>query len=100
MRKENEPSLIDNEIIKAIAAAKNASPAQVLIAWSIHRNISVIPKSTNPGRIRENFAAAKLELNAQELKQLAQLDLHRRYLDGSFWEVEGGPYTMKDLWGE
>ncbi|MEL6833944.1 MAG: aldo/keto reductase [Bacteroidota bacterium] len=99
LKGENEPSLLGNETIKAIAATKNASPAQVLIAWSIHRNVSVIPKSTNPGRIRENFAAAELALSAEELEQIAQLDLHRRYVDGSFWEIEGGPYTVAELWG-
>ncbi|MEO0728256.1 MAG: aldo/keto reductase, partial [Bacteroidota bacterium] len=99
LKGENEPSLLENETIKAIAAAKSASPAQVLIAWSIHRHVSVIPKSTNPGRIRENFAAAELELSAEELGQIAQLDLHRRYVDGSFWEMEGGPYTVAALWG-
>ena len=100
LKAENEPSLLENETIKDIAAAKNASPAQVLIAWSIHRNISVIPKSTNPGRIRENFAAAELQLSEEELGRIAQLDLHRRYVDGSFWEVEGGPYTVAELWGD
>ena len=34
------------------------SPAQVLLAWALRRGTSVIPKSTNPGRIRENLALA------------------------------------------
>lgn len=100
MKGDNEPVLFENEVIKDIAAAKNASPAQVLIAWSIHRNVSVIPKSTNPGRIRQNFAAADIKLSSEEMARIAGLDRGRRYVDGRFWEVEGGPYTAKELWGE
>ena len=28
------------------------------------------------------------------------LDRHRRYVDGTFWEREGGPYTVATLWDE
>lgn len=100
MKGENEPVLFENEVIKAIAAAHDATPAQVLIAWSIHRNVSVIPKSTNPGRIEQNFAAASLELTPEDMNRIAALDRSRRYVDGRFWEVEGGPYTAAALWGE
>jgi branched-chain amino acid transport system substrate-binding protein len=33
-------------------------------------------------------------------KQIAKLDRHRRYVDGTIWVVEGGPYTLANLWDE
>ena len=55
MKADNEPSLLDNEIIGRIADRHGVSPAQILLAWALKRGTAVIPKSTNAGRIRQNF---------------------------------------------
>jgi alcohol dehydrogenase (NADP+) len=31
---------------------------------------------------------------------IAGLDHHARYVDGSFWCLEGSPYTLETLWDE
>ena len=100
LKAEDEPILLEDAAIMAMAEKKKISPAQILISWSIHRGISVIPKSVNPKRLKENFAAANLKLTADEMEQIEALNRDRRYVDGKFWEVEGGPYTTADLWGE
>ena len=100
LKAEDEPILLEDATIMAIAEKKKASPAQILISWSIHREIAVIPKSVNPKRLKENFAAANLKLTAEEMEQIEALNRDRRYVDGKFWEVEGGPYTTAELWGE
>lgn len=41
--------------LKALANKKGATLAQVLIAWGIKRGYAVLPKSSNPDRIRSNF---------------------------------------------
>ncbi|PSR13918.1 MAG: aldehyde oxidoreductase [Bacteroidetes bacterium] len=99
LKAADEPILLEDPIIVQLARQHQATPAQVLISWSIHRGIAVIPKSVNPGRLRENFAAAELHLSAEDLRQLATLDRGRRYVDGKFWEVPDGPYTLAELWG-
>lgn len=43
-----------NEALNAIAKAKGATLAQVLIAWGLRRGYAVLPKSSNPERIRSN----------------------------------------------
>jgi alcohol dehydrogenase (NADP+) len=58
------PVLLENPVIKSIAEARGCTPAQVLLAWHVARGISVIPKSVNPSRLRENLAAAQIELGA------------------------------------
>lgn len=85
------PTIID------IAAAHEATPAQILLAWGMQRGTSVIPKTVNPTRLDENLAAVKLTLSDGEMDQIAVLDQHYRLLDGSFW---GGPYTPSNLWDE
>jgi alcohol dehydrogenase (NADP+) len=99
MKGENEPSLFEDEAIQAMAKDKGVSVAQILISWALHRGTAVIPKSTNPGRIQENLAATEIELSAADMDRLQQLDRAHRLLQGSFWAMEGSPYTMADLWG-
>lgn len=92
MKAANEPSLLDNEVVNKIAKQKNATPAQVLICWSVQRGTAVIPKSTNPGRIKENLASGQLELSQEDMKALKGLDMHYRYVHGKFFETSDGKY--------
>jgi alcohol dehydrogenase (NADP+) len=96
----DEPVLLDDPTIGAIATAHQVSPAQVLIAWAIQRGTAVIPKSVNPERLAQNLAAANVVLTDAEMSAIAQLDRQRRYVDGSFWTREGSPYTLANLWDE
>lgn len=87
MKQENEPNMFEKETVQKIASKHNVSPAQVLINWSAQRGAAVIPKSTNAGRIKENLEAARLQLDQDDLKELAQLDEHYRYVTGKFFEI-------------
>lgn len=100
LKAPNEPVLIEDEVIVKIAAKHEASAAQILIAWALARGTSVIPKSVTPSRIRENLAAADLCLDAEDLASIDALDRHFRYVNGSFWALEGGSYTVANLWDE
>lgn len=86
MKADDEPSMLDNETINKIAKKYKASPAQVLIAFHLHRNTAVIPKSTNPGRIKENLKSAALKFDDEDLQNLKSLDRHYRYVNGKFFE--------------
>jgi alcohol dehydrogenase (NADP+) len=92
--------LLNEPVIASIAAAHHASPAQVLLAWGLASGTAVIPKSVQKLRLAANLAATQLQLSAAELEQIAQLDRGHRFVDGSFWELPGGPYNRADLWNE
>lgn len=98
LKADSEPVLLDDPAISTIAGKYGVSPAQILIAWAIQRGTAVIPKSVNPGRIEQNLAAADVSLTAEDMEAIAALDRDRRYVDGSFWEVPGGAYTMANIW--
>ena len=87
-------------MIKSIAEKRHATPGQVLVSWAIQRGTSVIPKSVNPGRIRQNLDAASLVLTGEDMDAIDGLDRHFRYVTGAFWAFEGGPYTVNGLWDE
>ncbi|MFD2201301.1 aldo/keto reductase [Shivajiella indica] len=98
IKKANEPSLLENTTIVEIAKKYNASPAQILIAYSIQRGIAVIPKSVNKERINENLAATTIDLSAQDMAKIANIGVSYRYVDGSFFTGPISPYTKDDLW--
>ncbi len=92
LKADDEPSLLENETIRKIAAKHNATPAQVLIRWHVERETSVIPKSTNAGRIRENLQSTEFSLDEGDMNQIESLDKHFRYIDGKFFETKSDMY--------
>jgi aryl-alcohol dehydrogenase-like predicted oxidoreductase len=60
------------ERVRAVAEAKDATPAQVALAWVLSRGDDVVPIPGTKRRkyLEENVAAAEIELTADELAQL------------------------------
>jgi alcohol dehydrogenase (NADP+) len=100
LKAKDEPILLEDKAIGDLAKNINASVAQTIIAWNIHRGISVIPKSVNAGRLKQNFEAAEVKLSESDMKVIKEVNKNRRYVDGKFWVVPDGPYTIKNLWDE
>lgn len=96
----DEPSLFENVTIAEIAKNNGISPAQVLIRWAIQRGTSVIPKSVNPERLKQNLDAATMELTDEEMDKIAELDFHGRFIIGQFWNAPSKGYTVETLWDE
>ena len=95
-----EPKLFENKTIIEIANSKGITPAQVMLSWAVNRGTSVIPKSVNPQRLKENLEAADIELSTSEMQKINDLGLHYRYIKGDFWCLEGSSYTLENLWDE
>jgi len=92
------PEVLRHPEVVALAAERGITAAQLLLAWGIGCGTAVIPKSLQPARLAENLAAASLSLDAAAMARLAALDAGRRLIDGRFWCLEGGPYTLESLW--
>ena len=60
------------DMLKAFAAEKQASPAQISLAWMLHKysNVIPIPGSKNKGRIMENLRASEVVLTEEEFNRL------------------------------
>ncbi|WP_213978857.1 aldo/keto reductase family oxidoreductase [Sphingomonas sp. dw_22] len=58
--------------LNAVAERLGATPMQVALAWLLHRssNILLIPGTSSLGHLRENLAAASLELSEETLAEL------------------------------
>ena len=97
---QRPPVVLHHPEVVAIAAERQLSPAQVLLAWGIGCGTAVIPKSVHPERLAQNLAAAALHLDGEAMARLAALDEGRRLIEGRFVCLVGGPYTLESLWGD
>ena len=97
-KKDDEPKPLEDTLIVDIARSRDMTPAQVLIAWALQRGSSVIPKSSNPARLAQNFAAAQAELTADDMARIDRLDAGYRFIDGRFWAFDDSPYSLAGLW--
>jgi diketogulonate reductase-like aldo/keto reductase len=60
-----------NKTLGEIAKAHSATPFQIALAWLVMQpRVITIPMSFNPAHIKENFDAAEISLNADELSRL------------------------------
>jgi diketogulonate reductase-like aldo/keto reductase len=71
-RRGDAPSLLADETINAIAAKYNKGAGQVLIRWAIQRGTSVLPKSVNVDRIKQNIDVFDFELSTEEVALLSR----------------------------
>ncbi|MER0101419.1 aldo/keto reductase [Corynebacterium sp. KPL2734] len=66
--------VLNNPEIEKIAATYQATEGQVVLAYLMAKGISVIPKSARSERLKENLAAAELELGKDEIAAIDSLE--------------------------
>jgi len=71
-------STFDEPAILAIANELDKTAAQVMLRWQLQHGRSVIPKSTKPERIAENFDVFDFELTAAQVNTIDALDTGMR----------------------
>ena len=69
-----QKSTFDDPVLVGIAQQHGRSTAQVMLRWHLQRGRSVIPKSTRPARIAENFAVSDFALTTDQLDAIDALD--------------------------
>jgi 2,5-diketo-D-gluconate reductase A len=75
---EDRKNVMEDPTIAAIGAAHGKTSAQVMLRWHLQQGRSAIPKSTNPGRIAENFGVFDFELSMGELTAIDALETGMR----------------------
>ena len=60
------------DLLKEIADSKNATSAQIVLAWELAQKpwIVPIPGTTKMHRLEENLGGADIELSPEELKDI------------------------------
>jgi alcohol dehydrogenase (NADP+) len=64
-----EADCLGHPLVVELAKKHNKTPAQILLRQMMQRQISVIPKSTSPKRVQENFDVLDFKLTDEEMKR-------------------------------
>ena len=65
---------LDDEFLAALAKKHAATPAQILIRWSLQHDFIPLPKSDNAARIEENRNVYGFSLTAVEMETIDAMD--------------------------
>ena len=76
------------DLIKEIAEQRNATPAQVALAWLLAKKpyISPIPGTTKLTRFEENIAAIDLKLSPEEMARINEASATMQFVGGQYTE--------------
>ena len=68
-----------------MATQLGMTPAQVLLSWAYSREIPVIPRTSNPSRLEENFNLRSLA--AKDIGKIGDIPTRFRYINPvDFWK--------------
>ena len=70
--------LFEDKVLAEIAQKRGRSIAQIALRWLMQQNVAAIPRSSNPGRIADNFKVFDFTLDDGEMDRISAL----RRLDG------------------
>ncbi|HAO62341.1 MAG TPA: 2,5-diketo-D-gluconic acid reductase [Erysipelotrichaceae bacterium] len=71
---EGKNNLFEDETLKSVGAKYNKTNAQVTLRYLIQRGISVIPKTINKDRMKQNFDIFDFTLCEEDMSIIAGLD--------------------------
>jgi len=70
--------ILDDAELATLSAEEGCSVPQLVLAWQMKGNVSVIPKASNRARLEENFAAQNETVSDYVAQRLEQLDRNHR----------------------
>jgi 2,5-diketo-D-gluconate reductase B len=73
--------VFENETLTEIAAAHDASAAQVSLAWLRERGVTAIPKATSAPHVEDNWLSLDLDLTDEEVARIDAIGERDRRVD-------------------
>ncbi|HEY6914001.1 MAG TPA: aldo/keto reductase [Paludibacter sp.] len=93
-----DDSIAKNDTILKIAEKHSCLPTEVILAWGMKRGTAVIPKSVNSTRIRDNYESIYVNLDEQDMMEIAKIDRNYRLAKGLYCVMPDGCYTLNSIW--
>ncbi|XP_038889263.1 D-galacturonate reductase-like [Benincasa hispida] len=69
--------IVESRVLSQIAEAKGKTTAQVALRWVYEQEVSIVTKSSNKERMRQNIDIFDWSLSKEELANISQLPQHR-----------------------
>lgn len=91
-------AVMECEVLKQIADIKGKTVAQVCLRWAYEQGVSVVVKSFNKERIKQNVDIFGWELNPDELEKTDQIPQKRGNPGWEFIADQGPFKSLEELW--
>lgn len=82
---EGKNDIFNNAVLKSIGSKYGKTVAQVVLRWQMQCGAVAIPKSVHPDRMAENIDIFDFELDMDDMRKIAELDLNQSVV-GDFSE--------------
>ncbi|XP_066363537.1 aldo-keto reductase family 4 member C10-like [Miscanthus floridulus] len=94
----NGPSVLKNPIVVSVADKLQKTPAQVALRWGIQMGHSVLPKSANESRIKENIDILDWSIPEDLMAKFSEIKQVRLLRAEFAVHPQGGYNTLEDFW--
>ncbi|KAK3415011.1 hypothetical protein EUGRSUZ_H00586 [Eucalyptus grandis] len=92
-------AVMESPVLKEIAIARGKTVAQIALRWIYEQGASVIVKSFNKKRMKENLQIFDWGLNQEDLDKIKLHIPQKRGFAGDRYVSEDGPYkSLDELW--
>ncbi|XP_022733469.1 non-functional NADPH-dependent codeinone reductase 2-like [Durio zibethinus] len=90
--------VLECEVLQEIAKAKGKTVAQICLRWGYEQGASILVKSFNGERMKQNLEIFNWSLSEDELKRIHELP-QSRGCDGELFTSQYGPFkTIEEFW--
>lgn len=66
-------SVLEDPLILELAAKHSCTPAQICLAWILTKGVTLVTKSKNPSRMKENLDACQVMLTEDDVQRMDRL---------------------------
>ncbi|XP_019187375.1 PREDICTED: aldo-keto reductase family 4 member C9-like isoform X1 [Ipomoea nil] len=92
-------NVLNLPVVLSVAEKSGKTPAQVCLRWGLQMGNSVLPKSTNEGRIKQNFDVFDWSIPDDLMAKFSEIEQARLLRGTSFVSESYGSYkTIEELW--
>uniref|UniRef100_A0A671TKX5 Zgc:101765 n=1 Tax=Sparus aurata TaxID=8175 RepID=A0A671TKX5_SPAAU len=74
-----QAELVTEPVVMEVAKTYERTPAQVLLRWAVQQGVPVLPKSSNPDRIKDNARIFDFTLSDTDMDRLSALDCGHKF---------------------
>ena len=84
---ESMRNLLGEKIIIDLSKKYNKTVGQIVLNWSISREVIPIPMTSNLHRMKENLGSTEFVMDSNDLKKIDELNRNQRYGLSDIWNI-------------
>ena len=84
---EKDRNLLGENIIIELSKKYNKTVGQIVLNWSVSRDVIPIPMTSNPNRMKENLGSLDFVMEKEDLEKIDGLNRNQRYGKSELWNI-------------